>query len=256
MLNRILNRAKRLWALRRKKAKITVLGYNLKFRVGSNFEYYRVRTFNAEPGVLRYLKNFLTAGDIFYDIGANIGTYSVLASKLVGEKGRVYAFEPEVKCFYHLCDNKALNNSDNLIPLCLAISNRNYLSHFKIDTQEVGRGAHCISETGELVVPCFSLDFLQQNLKIPRPNHIKIDIEGQEEEALEGMKSILQSPELKTIIIEVHYTKPELEENVELSSEEKKKKMKKINNYLRMYNFLGRILTKEKHYAHILYYRG
>lgn len=253
MLNRILNRIKRFWALRRGKVKITVLGYNLKFRTESNFEYYRVRTFNAEPEVLKYLKDFLTAGDIFYDIGANIGTYSVLASKLVGKKGRVYAFEPEVKNFHHLCSNKFFNNSNNLIPLCLAISNENRLSHFKLDSQEVGRGGHCLSESGEFTIPCFSLDSLQQNLKIPRPNHIKIDIEGQEEKALEGMKSILQSPELKTIIIEAHYTKPELEGNVELSPEEKRKKIERIDSFLRKYNFLSQALREERDYAHILY---
>ena len=68
-----------------------------------------------ELPVLEGLKSSLRAGDVFYDIGSNVGLYCAVAAKTVGEQGRVIAFEPMSEDFAHLQENVRLNGLTNVI---------------------------------------------------------------------------------------------------------------------------------------------
>jgi hypothetical protein len=74
-----------------------------RFRCGNLREYSRyVKMFIKEPGTCEWIDREVKPGDVFYDIGANIGVYSIMAARRVGETGRVFAFEPHSGNFSRL----------------------------------------------------------------------------------------------------------------------------------------------------------
>jgi tRNA/tmRNA/rRNA uracil-C5-methylase (TrmA/RlmC/RlmD family) len=77
-----------------------------------------------EPSLTRWIQERLAPGDIFIDVGANIGYYSLLASKLVGHSGSVVAIEPSPKIFSALQHNLALNHIENVRVVNMAVSDR------------------------------------------------------------------------------------------------------------------------------------
>src|SRR5262245_46805271 len=81
-----------------------------RFRCETPLESWRARTLlEKEEGTVRWIRNSVQAGEVFYDIGANIGLYTLLAARRVGPQGMVYAFEPHVANVQSLLANVALN---------------------------------------------------------------------------------------------------------------------------------------------------
>jgi FkbM family methyltransferase len=123
-------------------------------------------------------------GSIFYDVGANAGLYTLLASGCVGG-GRVYAFEPVPANVACLRKHVELNHLDNVTILDFAVSDHTHLSGFALGiTCADGR----LSSQGDLAVQTITLDGLIQEQKAPPPNFIKMDIEGEEFRALLGAR--------------------------------------------------------------------
>jgi FkbM family methyltransferase len=142
---------------------------------------YLVKDRQWEPTIVRYLMTVLVPSDIFADVGANIGYYSVMLSPLVKQ---VVAFEP-VKVSYDYCKtNIELNRRNNVVLHNLG------LWHSETDLEmTVDRSALMTSHVGKgETVHCVTLD--QLNI---RPTAIKMDIEGAESFALEGMRKTLES---------------------------------------------------------------
>ena len=77
-----------------------------------------------EPRTTQFVQDVLKQGDIFVDLGANIGYFSLLAAKTVGKGGRVFSFEPENRNFKYLIRNKELNNYNQITAAQKAISNK------------------------------------------------------------------------------------------------------------------------------------
>lgn len=75
-----------------------------------------------EEAELSFISNFLKEGDVFVDVGANIGLHTLFASKLVGNEGKVISFEPFSLNFKSLKRNVSLNKSENIVLENLAIS--------------------------------------------------------------------------------------------------------------------------------------
>src|SRR4030067_2261687 len=73
---------------------------------------------------LQFYKNVLNRGSIIFDVGANIGIYSLLASKIVGNASRIYSFEPSEWAYNRLIENIKLNNFKNINTYKLGISNK------------------------------------------------------------------------------------------------------------------------------------
>jgi FkbM family methyltransferase len=73
-------------------------------------------------GEVRLFRQILTAGDIVFEVGANIGVHTVPIAQMVGSDGAVFALEPQLKLYYMLCGNLALNNLDNVNALNMAAS--------------------------------------------------------------------------------------------------------------------------------------
>lgn len=127
-----------------------------------------------------FLTNYIKQGMVVLDIGANIGYYSLIFSKLIGEKGRVYSFEP-TKCTYkELLKNIEINHCKNIVPLNHALSDKNEKRKF-YHADDHGRNAFAPEIENAIFeeVECKMLDQIieENNLKI---DLVKIDVEGAE----------------------------------------------------------------------------
>lgn len=130
-------------------------------------------------------------GDVFFDIGAHVGYYTLLASKLVGEEGKVYAFEPFSRNIKLLKKHIFINNISNTKIFELALSNKIGQSFF---TSNECNSMNHLSDTADpdsIEVYTSSLDHLFDEGKINKPSIMKIDVEGGEYEVLLGGKKIL-----------------------------------------------------------------
>jgi FkbM family methyltransferase len=123
-------------------------------------------------------------GSVFYDVGANVGFYSLLASGLVGA-GKVFAFEPLPANIQFLNRHLLLNQIQNVEVLEVAISNQAGTAFFR---QEATRAMGRLQADGDCRVQTAALDSLLQEGRIAPPNYIKMDVEGAEFTALIGAK--------------------------------------------------------------------
>jgi FkbM family methyltransferase len=148
----------------------------------------------------RLFSEKLHPGAVVLDIGANVGFFTLLASKLVGPAGRVHAFEPLPRNLYYLEQHIRLNEASNVTVHSLAIASTTGTARFG-DGENASQAR--LSNAGEIQVLTTSLDDLLASRRIPRPDFIKIDIEGAEGEALQGAATLLSgSP--RTIVLSTH----------------------------------------------------
>ncbi|HQO57379.1 MAG TPA: FkbM family methyltransferase [Candidatus Omnitrophota bacterium] len=146
-----------------------------------------------EKVVTHYFTKFVQRDFIVFDIGANIGWFSLLGSRLVGGNGHVYSFEPEKLNFDVLRKNIELNNIDNVVTINKAVSNIN--GSVKLNINAKNRGAHTLLPTPDKYKSCLveaiTIDsFVSDNNTYP--DVIKIDVEGAEPQVFDGMKTLLE----------------------------------------------------------------
>ena len=183
-------------------------GMEASYSCVENKEIARVRNLGGEPMMDMLIEKELLPGDIVYEVGANIGFYSVIMAKKVGPSGKVFAFEPETVNFERLRVNTELNGLANLFPCPFAASSESRLLFLHRHSTEAGEGAHMIvREGGENTVPVFSfpLDELVSQFRLPPPTVLKIDVEGHEGEVLSGMRRLLAARTIRVAFIEIHY---------------------------------------------------
>ena len=142
-------------------------------------------------------------GDLVLDIGANIGYYSLLLAKLVGGNGKVYSFEPEPSNFALLKKNIEVNGYKNIIPIQKAVSESNRKIKFYLEKENFG--AHKIHNSNKkmnsIEVDSVKLDSFFKNKK-QKINFIKMDIEGAEGKAIQGMQNLIKTNKNLKIILE------------------------------------------------------
>lgn len=149
----------------------------------------------------------LSTGKTFFDIGANVGYYTILASRLVGPSGNVIAFEPLVRNLSFLHRHVELNNAANVKILPFAVSSENSILPFSAG-QNSAMGHLDPSGGGDILVPTATLDDIAKRLGV-MPDVLKIDVEGAEMEVFRGADGVLSkarpaiflsthSPELRT----------------------------------------------------------
>lgn len=143
-----------------------------------------------EPNQTKIIKSLIKKGDIVIDIGANIGYYTILMSQLVGDKGKVYAFEPEEENIRLIEKSIKYNNIKNVILYPLALSDKDGEESFFIN--KVNMGGHSLIKTKESVkeikMKIRKLDTLINEDKIKL---IKMDTEGSEKKVLKGAKKLI-----------------------------------------------------------------
>ncbi len=135
------------------------------------------------------LAPFVTPGMTVYDVGAHAGFYTLAFSRLVGETGHVYAFEPLPENANNLLRHISLNRLCNVSVLPVSVSDRDGISGFEIAPSN-SMGA--ISQNEALLrIPTVSLDNLISDHGLPEPDLIKMDVEGAESSVLEGARTLL-----------------------------------------------------------------
>jgi FkbM family methyltransferase len=171
---------------------------------------------SKEPRTVAWIES-LPAGDVLFDVGANVGAYSLIAAKRPQGALRVVAFEPAFSTFGLLCRNVVANGAgDQVTPLPVTLGGRTELGHFGYSTLtagaglQVGLGGSLESTYGgdgesayDQPVLVFTLDDLIERFVLPFPQHVKLDVDGAEVEILRGATRTLSDPRLKTILAEV-----------------------------------------------------
>lgn len=149
------------------------------------------------------VKEEVKEGFIVLDIGANIGYYTLLFSKLVGKEGKVFAFEPDPANFSLLKDNLLLNNCTNVISEQKGVADKNCKG--KLYLGKNSSGGHQIFDFGEkrnfLEIELIRLDDYFKDFT-KNIDFIKMDVEAAEILALKGMEEILRKNDNIKMIIE------------------------------------------------------
>jgi FkbM family methyltransferase len=184
---------------------------NVKIGVKSILEIFRCETYEVkEPETLDWIDEFKT-NEILFDIGGNIGVYSLYA----GKKGcKVYTFEPESQNFSRLVNNIRLNGLTEIRPYCMGLGQKNELSLLHLTSMNAGDSQHQVGDATELFdrkfepikqgCVVFSLDDLCLKFGLPIPDHIKIDVDGLEPEIIKGSEKVLKSDKVKSVLIEIN----------------------------------------------------
>jgi FkbM family methyltransferase len=145
-------------------------------------------TYEAE--LQRAITKSVTAGGVFFDIGAHAGYYSLLASSLVGPAGRVVAFEPDTDNLAHLRRHLRLNGARNVTVITAAVADRAGTARFAAERSGFG-GA--LSKDGSRSVRTVTLDGLVSAGTVPAPDYLKIDVEGAELRVLRGGAKVIRA---------------------------------------------------------------
>lgn len=159
-----------------------------------------------EKPEIDYLYETLKSGDIFVDIGANIGLFSLNASNIVGESGHVFGFEAYGSNHGQFEANIDVNNFQNITAEKIAISDKkNFIDILYHDKDKnIGMASAYLKDyTSKESVKCVSLDSYFADNKVDKVDLVKIDIEGGEYDALLGMSKIMSELKPK-ILIEIN----------------------------------------------------
>lgn len=137
----------------------------------------------------KVLQHEFKKGDVFYDIGANVGFYTLLASVIVGGAGHVYSFEPFSENLRELRRHLEMNSINNCTVVDAAVSVEDGEAIF--DPSDDRCTGH-LAANGSLRVRTITLDGLVLRKEIRPPNLMKIDIEGAEFKCLQGAANVIQ----------------------------------------------------------------
>jgi len=161
-----------------------------------------ILTGEIEPSQTELMGKIVKPGMVVFDLGANFGWFTLVLSKLVGNLGKVYSFEADPSLVNTLRENVKLNNFSNVLIQPIAVSNKTGISKFSLnESYDTRNQLDSISPSKNTVdVKITSLDEFCIKEKLEKVDFIKMDIEGSEPKALEGMKKIIsENPQLKII---------------------------------------------------------
>lgn len=171
----------------------------------------RVNCCAKEPETVKWIEEIIKDGETVLDIGANVGSYSLLISAMY-PLCRVVALEPHPANFNRLLENIALNNMYRKItPLNVGIALQNGLQMMRLNMTEPGYAFNCLEDLGEAVpnpkavkvdIMTFTLTSLCYHLKL-YPDHIKLDIDGGEGKVMKNWEALLGKIRPKSLNIEV-----------------------------------------------------
>lgn len=193
---------------------ISRAGVTVAMEVESGYERQRVDSFfSKEPETIRWIDELMRPGDCFYDVGANVGVFTLYAALRHGPSLDVRSFEPAYHNYHRLCRNLALNGTRGVRAYCVALGAGAGAADLRLASNESGSASHAFSggrsqradantalEQGCLTLP---LDALVAAHGLPHPHHIKVDIDGYEESFLAGAARTLADSRLRSVLIEV-----------------------------------------------------
>lgn len=188
-------------------------GVKYRFHCPNGTTLWRAKTLlTKEPETIDWISTF-APGEVFFDIGANVGLYTIYAAKRGVE---VLAFEPEAQNYALLNRNVHLNGLGNTATcLNLALSDRPGLDYLYLSELKPGESLHnfgeCVDWHHKQFQPSYrqgvlahSIDSFLSAFPERFPAHIKIDVDGAELKIIKGAENTLNDPRLKSLLIEIN----------------------------------------------------
>lgn len=164
-----------------------------------------------EPQETAIVRALLRPGDVFCDVGAHWGYFSLLAARLVGRTGRIVSIEADPRIYRTLARNIALNAMDGIAPVACAISDAPGTLEFEgyAESSENWGVSRAVGENNSashdaFSVPARPLDDVLDDLDIERVRLLKMDIEGAEALAVRGMKRGIERGRYEHVLLELH----------------------------------------------------
>lgn len=139
----------------------------------------------------------LEPGETVFDVGAHVGYYTIVASIEVGESGSVFAFEPRPLNYCYLARHVRINDVGNVRLSQVGVASKSGRLRFNTRT---GTGTGHISADGPLEIDVISIDDELKQGRLPRPDFIKIDVEGGETEVLQGCEQTVSEHRPKFLV--------------------------------------------------------
>jgi len=205
----------------------SVRGHQITLDIESEIEEFRANTYAMkEPETLEWIERYFQPGDVMYDVGANIGLYSLFAAIHLERQCKIFAFEPEALNYAKLNANIHLNGLSGVImPCCLALADQLCFDTFYLNPDNfekivagqrlaAGSALHSFGIAEDYNSAEFQpfhvqgmigapLDYLWQKWGLDFPNHVKIDVDGLEEKIIAGAAQTLADRRLKSVLLEV-----------------------------------------------------
>ncbi|MFC1548338.1 FkbM family methyltransferase [Candidatus Omnitrophota bacterium] len=169
-----------------------------------------------EPDTVSWIEKYIKSGDTALDIGANVGAYSLIMAKVMGDKGKVYAFEPAWQNFQKLNKNIILNKcQDRMVALNIALSDEKKIDIFNYRDLTYGSSLHTVGEAVDFVgkefepamrqeIMCYTVDGFVKEFGIGEVNHIKLDVDGIEAKVIKGAQGLLRSSACRSMMVELN----------------------------------------------------
>ena len=146
---------------------------------------------------LAYLESLLSPGKVFVDAGANFGIYTAMASKAVGETGRVISFEPSTRAFPVLQRNIEINGFKNVLALPVALTDKpgraRLYHHPAVGSDALAKDSSFDPDAYAQDIHTESLNNILPRCSIERVDVIKMDVQGAEELAMRGASETIRS---------------------------------------------------------------
>ena len=179
------------------------------FYVGSLNEFVRVKSFSGEKNVIAFLLEEISSGDTVIDIGANIGTHSILFSKKTGSQGKVFSIEPNNLSASRLRDNIELNKLNNIDVFEIGFGEKNKEERFSMGLDPSYGKSRIIKDSihkqlTKKIKIVNGDEFIRDN-KLKIPNVVKIDVEGYEYEVIQGLRDTLNNPKCRVVMCEFNF---------------------------------------------------
>jgi FkbM family methyltransferase len=162
-----------------------------------------------EPGMTAVIRRYLKQGDVFVDLGANEGFFSVIASSLVGSSGKVIAVEPQSRLQTTIQANLALNGCTNVKVFNTIVSGNTGTMRLHL-TRGANTGGSSLFRSTKYTLPTedvqsFTLADFIASAAVDRCDLLKVDIEGAEYDVFMNAEAVLRAGVIRNIALEIHY---------------------------------------------------
>ena len=193
----------------------TIPGNQIRFYTPSTLLMSRATSvLSKETDTIRWIDGF-DDGTIFWDIGANVGGYSLYAA--IQKRVSVLAFEPSAANFHVLSRNIQLNRiGDRATAYCVAFSGKTQLGVLNMSSASMGAAISQFGQSGEMSrywdgqteaaahgMIGFTIDSFIDQFDPPFPNYLKLDVDGLEPLILEGARMTLRDTRLRSLLVEL-----------------------------------------------------
>lgn len=162
-----------------------------------------------EEDTINWINNFKKES-VFYDIGANVGVFSLYAA--IKKKCKVYSFEPEPNSFIDLYNSIKINKDTDVLAMLIPLADEKNTNFFNLNKDFIsGYSGHKFGDPvdgkSRYGICSDTIKNLIKNNIIKQPDYIKIDVDGTEIKVLNGMENLWSSSKLKSILVEFNNSK-------------------------------------------------